>query len=310
MPASRAAPTARTTLAGSWVRLSAASTRVFIDCTPIETRLTPAATRRSSCAAIDRVGVALDRHLGARPPRDRVEDPGERRAGQQRRCAATEEDRRRLRDRARRDPTLDVGHAGVDVLVDQVGAVGPGREVAVVAAVRAERDVHVHAEPMGRHDVDAPTCRCRASWRRPSAWTSSCPPRPRPTGRRCAAFLDRARAGRAVPRRFHPAARGRRVRRPALAAAVGPGRVGDRAAGDRRGAARRRRTATDEPDRHRLGRRRRCIVAGTPEQHARYLPGLLDGTRDLVPAVQRAGRRQRPRVAHRPAPSATATSSW
>ena len=39
------------------------------------------------------------------------------------------------------------------------------------------------------------------------------------------------------------------------------------------------------------------LVAGTPEQQQRYLPGPARRLRDLVPAVQRAGGRQRPRVA-------------
>ena len=43
MPAARAPSTARATLSGSWVRPSAASTCARIDCTPNDTRFTPAA---------------------------------------------------------------------------------------------------------------------------------------------------------------------------------------------------------------------------------------------------------------------------
>ena len=74
---------------------------------------------------------------------DRVEDPRELR----RRRAATACRRRRTRSSPggeRRGARGRRTHASTYV-VDQVRAVGPGREVAVVAARRAERDVHVHA---------------------------------------------------------------------------------------------------------------------------------------------------------------------
>ena len=49
--------------------------------------------------------------------------------------------------------TLDVGDARVQVVVDQVRTVGPGRERAVVATCRAERDVHVDAEVRTGHVI-------------------------------------------------------------------------------------------------------------------------------------------------------------
>ena len=66
--------------------------------------------------------------------------------------------------------------------------------------------------------------------------------------------------------------------------------------------------APAQPDRHRLGRadaarrRHRGAAGALPARDPRRL-------RALVPAVQRARRRQRPRVAARPAPCATATST-
>ncbi len=57
MPASSAHPTARSTLAGSWVRPSAASTWARIDCTPNDTRLTPAAAYRRNLVASTESGL-------------------------------------------------------------------------------------------------------------------------------------------------------------------------------------------------------------------------------------------------------------
>ncbi len=56
-PTARAAATARSTLAGSWVRPSAASTCGTIDCTPIDTRLTPAATYVSNSDSVTSSGL-------------------------------------------------------------------------------------------------------------------------------------------------------------------------------------------------------------------------------------------------------------
>ncbi len=57
MPASRAQPTARSTFAGSWVRPSASNTCARIDCTPNETRFTPARAYSRSLAASTESGL-------------------------------------------------------------------------------------------------------------------------------------------------------------------------------------------------------------------------------------------------------------
>ena len=69
--------------------------------------------------------------------------------GHQRRRAAADE-HPGDRGQARGHQAVGVGAAGREVGVDQVVAVGPGREGAVVAARRAERHVDVDAEGHGR----------------------------------------------------------------------------------------------------------------------------------------------------------------
>ena len=107
MPASRAHATARATFSGSWVRPSSASTWARIDCTPSDTRFTPAADVRRELGRVDRVGVALDRHLRAGRHVDGVEDAREQMRVDERRRAASEEhagcgrERRGARCRAR-----------------------------------------------------------------------------------------------------------------------------------------------------------------------------------------------------------------
>ena len=57
MPAARAASTARSTLRGSCERPSAPSTCGTIDCTPIDTRLTPAAANVSNIVTVTSSGL-------------------------------------------------------------------------------------------------------------------------------------------------------------------------------------------------------------------------------------------------------------
>ena len=96
--------------------------------------------------AVDGVGVALDGDLGVAAPGDGVEDAHEGGGVEQGGRAATEEHAGRFDELAPPHAALDVGHARRDVVVDEPGPVGPRREVAVVAARRAERDVHVDTE--------------------------------------------------------------------------------------------------------------------------------------------------------------------
>ncbi len=115
---------------------------------------------RRELRRVDAVGVALDGDLGVVGALDRVEDARQLLTCDQRRCPSAEEDARDSR-KARGAAAREVGDARVDVGVDQMAAVGPGREVAVVAPGRAERDVHVHAEPFDRNH--APSSRAGAA---------------------------------------------------------------------------------------------------------------------------------------------------
>ena len=120
---------------------------------------------RRELGRVDRVGIALDRDLGARCARDRVEHPHEQLGFEERRRAAAEEHARRRRQRVDPRTALDVGDARVDVVDHEMRPVGPRREVAVVAAVRAERNVHVDAERIG-HGVPRPCDQAEPSRRR------------------------------------------------------------------------------------------------------------------------------------------------
>ena len=101
-----------------------------IDCTPNDTRFTPAARYARSLARSTESGLhsTVTSASAARGIASRIRVS----------AAASSSDgvpppKNTLLAGARRPP-FEVAHAGVDVLVDQMGAVGPGREVAVVAA--------------------------------------------------------------------------------------------------------------------------------------------------------------------------------
>ena len=156
------------TLAGSCVRPSAASTCGTIDCTPKLSRFTPPPRYARSSAAVDGVGVALDRDLGA----GRQRDARRARASALRRARATACRRRRTRSSPRAARRRPLGrcrrrHASRYASIE-VDAVGPGREGAVVAPLRAERDVDVDAEGrrVRRHDQGRGGRRPRSSSRR------------------------------------------------------------------------------------------------------------------------------------------------
>ena len=96
-----------------------------------------------------RLRVRLDRHLGRR--RQRLEQPHELRQRGERRRAAAEEDRLELR-REQRALELELPEQRVDVRPVLLAAADDGDEVAVPAAVRAERQVHVEV-PRAAHDA-------------------------------------------------------------------------------------------------------------------------------------------------------------
>ena len=235
-PASRAHCTARSTPAGSWVRPSSASTWGCIDCTPNDSRFTPALRYERELLGIDRVGVALDGHLGAlararSPPRMRARPS----AGISDGVPATEEDARR--SAARRRPSARRGPRRRRRRSRRSGGRGPSRWRS-----RSSRSApHRTGCARTRRAVtaaDSPTTRRRTSM----ALTFELPPEAEAYRGEIRVVHRRARTGREVPGRLDPAARRRRVRRSALAPAVGARRVADRAARDRRGAEARVRT--------------------------------------------------------------------
>ena len=113
-------------------------------------------------------GIRLDRHLGGR--RQRLEQPHELRQRRERRRAAAEEDRVELR-REQRPLELELAEQRVDVRAVLLAAADDGDEVAVAAAVRAERQVHVEVPraPLTTRSASAARrARRRSSGRRPS----------------------------------------------------------------------------------------------------------------------------------------------
>ena len=127
---------------------------------------------RAQQREVDRVGVALDCHLSATRERDVLEHAHQRVGRHERRRAAAEEHARGLGHPVA-DRAVDVGGARVEIRIDEVHPVRPGRERAVVTSLRAERDVHVHAESrrVGRHQGRGRR-RPRSSRRR-VAWSAS-----------------------------------------------------------------------------------------------------------------------------------------
>ena len=94
---------------------------------------------------IDAVGVALHRDLGVVGAVDRVEDPHQLRGVDERWRTAPEEHacRRRVLLGA---PAPDVDNTRVDIGIDEVPAISPRREVAIVTPRRAEGNMNVDSE--------------------------------------------------------------------------------------------------------------------------------------------------------------------
>ncbi len=100
----------------------------------------PGAAQSNGKLGRHRLGIRLDRHL--QRGRQRLEQPHEVGQGRERRRAAPEEDRLELaRESAALE--LELPQQRVDVRRVLTRAADDGDEVAVAAAVRAERQVHV-----------------------------------------------------------------------------------------------------------------------------------------------------------------------
>jgi hypothetical protein len=116
---------------------------------------------------VEVVGVALHGHLGAGGEGNRGEDLQQLVGRYQARGPATHEHAGHRREAGRR--LLDLAAARREVALGEVGAVGPGGEGAVVAAVPAEGHVHVDPE---RHLRSVPSVRAAPHpVRRPPART-------------------------------------------------------------------------------------------------------------------------------------------
>ena len=158
-PAARAACTARSTLAGSWVRSRVRSTCGTADCMPSETRVKPASASTSSPSGVTESGLAsvVTSASGASPNRvaDAVQHPGE--VGGRAASWGCRRPRTRCRPAGSAPSTCwarvssrRAASAKVATLAPSTAQLGQrvGVEVAVAAADRAERDVQVDAERM------------------------------------------------------------------------------------------------------------------------------------------------------------------
>ena len=147
----------------------------------------------------------------------------------------------------------------------------------------------------GRPDRVAPRALSSSRAAEPDARSpSTCRPRPSRSATTIRAFLDELTDPR--QERVARAARRRRLPRAALAQAVGTRRERGRAARDRRGAASAR-TCAAITCRSARGCCRRSSNTAPHDQQQRWIPSDAARRDHVVPAVQRAGRGQRPRVA-------------
>src|SRR5919204_6861266 len=139
-PTSRRAYTAARTAAGVARRSSTVSRRSRKLCAPTETRVTPCSRRSWGQLRRHRLGIPLDRDLVGRG--QRTQQPRELRSGGERRCATAEEDRLET-GREQHAFQLELGEERVHVAPVIGGAADERDEVAVPAAVDAERQVNV-----------------------------------------------------------------------------------------------------------------------------------------------------------------------
>ena len=152
-PAARASSKARRASAAVWSRSSVGRTRVL---EALDAQADPGHARRAialEALARDALRVALHRDLGARlqgkARPERVENAGELGGGEERRRAAPEEDGGRTdAPRPGRGPrSRDLGVEGAQEARDGGLEIGRGIEGAVAAALGAEGNVDVDAEP-------------------------------------------------------------------------------------------------------------------------------------------------------------------
>ena len=273
--------------------------RLHADRDPVHAR----GRRTSSCAPVGRVGVALDRDLGVGGPRDR-----RRGSGRATRPGAATASRRRRTPTSRPAPR-PTRPAGRDPRrtrrrTRRSGAPGRSRSRSRSSRSGAHRTGCARTRRTARSSRPRllPLAGAPRSWRRPSAVDFELPPEAETYRAEVRAFLaEHAPDGR-FPTDFTRRLADAGYVAPHWPAPWGRGASADRAARDRRGAPGRRRAAADEPDREdrdRLGRpdadrgRHRGAARALPARPARR-------HRDLVPALQRAGRGQRPRVARAP----------
>ena len=168
-PASRKVEKARRTSSGDAPRSSTSSRRGSKLCAPSDTRVTP--LRRSSAASSGVTVSGFASTVTSARVRQRAEQPLERRRTQERGRAAAEKHRL---DVVREHVALELQLAEqrLDVAAVLAVAADDGDEVAVAAAVRAERNVHVQMPHVPAHRVESPRLRTA---RNASCGTSTAP---------------------------------------------------------------------------------------------------------------------------------------
>ena len=166
MPAWRSVGNAPRTCSGSRAARARRARAAPNDCAPSDTRVTPRVDAAPGELVVDRLGVGLDRHLGGRR-QAREQARSSCGAEQRRRPAAEEHGVERRRGHVPRS-SAQLREQRVDVRGVPALAAGDGDEVAVPAAVRAERDVDVEVADAAHSCIVAPLLTRKVPSRRPS----------------------------------------------------------------------------------------------------------------------------------------------
>ena len=169
-PASRKVENARRTSSGDAPRSSTSSKRGSKLCAPSETRVTPQRAKQRRELRRHGLGVRLDRHLRGRAAAHEA-------AARARAARGTSACRRRGKTVSTSSAStcaleLQLAQQRFDVAAVLAVAADDGDEVAVAAAMRAERNVHVQVADVPAHRVESPRL---STARNASCGTSTAP---------------------------------------------------------------------------------------------------------------------------------------